>query len=36
MCEEIKLLPNSISQNFAKIKLCLRDMTNLAEMFERS
>ena len=35
VCEEVKLLSNSVSRNFAKIMLCLRDMT-LAEVFERS
>ena len=28
------LLSNSISRHFAKIMLCLRDMTNMAEIFE--
>ena len=36
VCEEITLLSNSISRNFAKIMSCSRDMTNLAEIFERS
>ena len=33
--EKVTLLPNGISINFAKIMLCLRDITNLAEIFER-
>ena len=36
VCEEVKLLSNNISINFAKIMLCLRDITNLAEIFEKS
>ena len=36
VCEEVTLLCNKISRNFAKIMLCLRDMTNLAEIFESS
>ena len=38
MCvnDEFTLLSNSISRNFAKIMLCLRDMANLADIFERS
>ena len=38
MCrvKEVKLLPNCISRNLAKIMLCLRDMNNLEEIFERS
>ena len=36
VCDEITLLSNSISRNFAKIMLCLKDMTNLAEIFEKS
>ena len=35
VCEKVSLLSNSISRNFAKTMLCLRDMTNLAEMFEK-
>ena len=34
--EKATLLSNSMSRNFAKIMLCLRDMTNLAEILERS
>ena len=34
VCEKNTLLSNSISRNFAKMMLCLRDMTNLAEVFE--
>ena len=30
------LLCNSISRNFGKIMLCLRDVVNLAVIFERS
>ena len=36
VCEKVTLLSNSISRNFAKIMLCLRDMTNMAEIFESS
>ena len=36
VCKEVKLLSNSISRNFAKIAPCLRDMTNLADIFETS
>ena len=36
VCEQVKLLSNKISRHFAKIMLCLRDMTNLAEIFEMS
>ena len=34
--DEATLLSNSIPKDFAKIILCLRDMTNLAEIFERT
>ena len=38
MCltDEVTLLPKSISRTLAKINLCLRCMTNLTEIFERS
>ena len=36
VCGEVTSLSNSISRNFAKIMLYLRDMTNLAEIFEKS
>ena len=34
--EEVALLSNIISRNFAKIMLCLRYMTNLAKIFKGS
>ena len=36
MCvsEEVTLLFISILRNFAEVMLCLRDMANLAEIFE--
>ena len=34
--DEVTLLSNSISKDFAKIILYLRDMANLAEIFERT
>ena len=38
MCvnDEVTLLSNSISKNFAKLMSCLRDIANLAEIFEKS
>ena len=33
---EFTLLSNSISKNFAKLTLCLRDLANLADIFKRS
>ena len=34
--DEVTLLSNGISMNFAKIMLYLRDMANFVEIFERS
>ena len=34
--DEVTLLSNSISRNFANIMLCLRDIGNMGEIFERS
>ena len=34
-CVEVMFLSKSISRSFTKIMLCLRDMANLADIFER-